>query len=60
VDPGKDAHGDRRHGWSDWRAGGFEGRPPWRRGFRPRLLVISLVLLDLLVGAVLLALSGRF
>jgi hypothetical protein len=30
--------------WFDWRAAGFRGPPPWRRGYRPLYLAISLVL----------------
>jgi len=29
--------------WFDWRADGFRGPPPWRRGYRPLYLAISLV-----------------
>ena len=28
--------------YTSWSAGGFEGPPPWRRGFRPGYLVLSL------------------
>ena len=47
----------RRRGytWFDWRDDEFRGAPPWRRGYRPVYLAISLVLfLGLLVLFVLL------
>jgi hypothetical protein len=36
----------RRRGytWFDWRDDEFRGPPPWRRGYRPLYLAISLVL----------------
>ena len=33
-----------KYTWFDWAAGGFSGPPPWRRGYQPLYLVISLVL----------------
>jgi hypothetical protein len=28
--------------YTSWSASGYEGPPPWRRGFRPGYLVLSL------------------
>jgi hypothetical protein len=36
--------------YTDWRADGFRGRPPWRRGLRPGYLVLSLLLVALLLA----------
>jgi hypothetical protein len=30
--------------WTDWRADGFRGPPPWRPGYRPLFFAIFLVL----------------
>ena len=48
-----------KYGWPEWRADGFRGRPPWRRGYQPRFLAISLVLFFGLLTVVVLASSGR-
>jgi hypothetical protein len=54
-----DEHGAdrRRHSYADWRAGGFRGPPPWRRGFRPAYLAISLALVAVLLAIFLIAAS---
>jgi hypothetical protein len=49
----------RAYTWTDWRADGFRGLPPWRRGYRPLYLAISLVLFLGLLTAFWLAGSGR-
>jgi hypothetical protein len=59
VEPRDELRDDREYGWRDWQADGFRGRPPWRRGFQPRLLVVSLALFLGLLAVFLLALSGR-
>jgi len=45
--------------WSDWAKGGYRGRPPWRRGFRPLYLATSLALFVGLLTVFWLAFSGR-
>ena len=45
--------------YTSWSAGGFEGPPPWRRGFRPGYLVLSLALVAGLGVVFWLAASGR-
>jgi hypothetical protein len=39
----------RRDTWKDWQAGGFRGPPPWRRGYRPLYLGVSLALVAFLL-----------
>jgi hypothetical protein len=36
------------YGWRDWQNDGFRGRPPWRRGYRPWSLLLSIVLVAVL------------
>jgi hypothetical protein len=43
--------------WRDWQADGFRGPPPWRRGYRPRYLLLSLALVALVVAIVVIAAS---
>lgn len=46
----------RRYRYTDWRADGFRGPPPWRRSFRPGyFLLIGLVSTIVLVIVVLAA-----
>ena len=45
--------------WFDWRADGFRGPPPWRRGYRPLYLAISLVVVFGLLVLFWLAFSAR-
>jgi len=49
----------RTYTWFDWREGGFRGPPPWRHGYRPLYLAISLVLFFGLLALFWLAGSGR-
>ena len=46
-------------GWSAWRAGGYRGPPPWRRGVQPLYLVVSLLLVAGLLAFFLLATRAR-
>jgi len=48
-----------RYSFADWRADGFRGPPPWRRGWRPAYLAISIVLVAALVTIFVLAASRR-
>ena len=57
--PADEPRDDTKYRWSDWQADGFRGRPPWRRGFQPRLFAISLVLFAGLLAVIWLAATGR-
>jgi hypothetical protein len=43
--------------WRDWQADGFRGPPPWRRGYRPWSLLLSLALAALVLAVVVIAAS---
>jgi hypothetical protein len=45
--------------WADWRADGFRGPPPWRRGYRPLYFALCFVLFIGLLAIFWLAGSGR-
>ena len=45
----------RRYSRADWRADGYRRPPPWRRGFQPLYLFVSLALVALLLTVFLIA-----
>jgi hypothetical protein len=40
----------RRYSFADWRADGYRGPPPWRRGLRPAYLALSIALVAMLLA----------
>jgi hypothetical protein len=52
VDDGDETGSGRRRQYTagDWRTDGYRGPPPWRRGFRPAYLAISLALVAILLA----------
>ena len=51
--------GDEGTNWNDWKADGFRGPPPWRRGYQPMYFVICGALFVGLLILFWLAASGR-
>ena len=53
-----DGSGKRRpYSYSDWRRDGFRGRPPWRRGYKPGYLLLSVALFAILLAVIVVATS---
>jgi hypothetical protein len=56
-DDERDAH--RPYRYTDWRADGFRGPPPWRRGYQPGYWALSIAVVALVLTIVVVFASRR-